>query len=222
MFQQLRTATLMLLTLTILTGGVYPLVVTAVAQLMFPDQANGSIVLNKEQKIGSSLIGQSFTSPMYFWSRLSATSITPYNAAASNGSNYGPMNPALTETAIARITALKSAAAFEAKVPVDLVTSSASGLDPHISPAAAELQVERVAAATDFCSTPAIEVDFLQSFSHIGVINVALGDTSPLVFRSVVTLDVQLEDSLAQLTNPVAHAAILPVVADVELHPHPR
>lgn len=147
MFQQLRTATLMLLTLTILTGGVYPLVVTAVAQLMFPDQANGSIVLNKEQKIGSSLIGQSFTSPMYFWSRLSATSITPYNAAASNGSNYGPMNPALTETAIARITALKSAAAFEAKVPVDLVTSSASGLDPHISPAAAELQVERVAAA---------------------------------------------------------------------------
>jgi K+-transporting ATPase ATPase C chain len=147
MFQQLRTATLMLLALTILTGGVYPLVVTAVAQLMFPDQANGSIVLNKEQKIGSSLIGQSFTSPMYFWSRLSATSITPYNAAASNGSNYGPMNPALTETAIARITALKSAAAFEAKVPVDLVTSSASGLDPHISPAAAELQVERVAAA---------------------------------------------------------------------------
>jgi K+-transporting ATPase ATPase C chain len=147
MFQQLRTATLMLLTLTILTGGVYPLVVTAVAQLMFPDQANGSIVLNKEQKIGSSLIGQSFTSPKYFWSRLSATSVTPYNAAASSGSNYGPMNPALTETAIARITALKSAAAFEAKVPVDLVTSSASGLDPHISPAAAELQVERVAAA---------------------------------------------------------------------------
>jgi K+-transporting ATPase ATPase C chain len=145
MFQQLRTATLMLLTLTILTGGVYPLVVTAIAQLMFPNQANGSIVLSQEQQIGSSLIGQSFTSPKYFWSRSSATSVTPYNAAASSGSNYGPMNPALTESATARITALKSAGALTTAVPVDLVTSSASGLDPHISPAAAELQVERVA-----------------------------------------------------------------------------
>ena len=147
MFRQLRTATLMLLTLTLLTGGIYPLVVTAIAQLMFPNQANGSIVLNKEQKIGSSLIGQSFTSPKYFWSRLSATSVTPYNAAASSGSNYGPMNPALTESVTARITALKSAGGLTSAVPVDLVTSSASGLDPHISPAAAELQVERVANA---------------------------------------------------------------------------
>jgi len=147
MYQQLRTATLMLVTLTLLTGGVYPLVVTAIAQLMFPNQANGSIVLNKEQKIGSSLIGQSFTSPEYFWSRLSATSVTPYNAAASSGSNYGPMNPALTESVTARITALKSAGGLTSAVPVDLVTSSASGLDPHISPAAAELQVERVANA---------------------------------------------------------------------------
>ena len=147
MYQQLRTATLMLVTLTLLTGGVYPLVVTAIAQLMFPNQANGSIVLNKEQKIGSSLIGQSFTSPKYFWSRLSATSVTPYNAAASSGSNYGPMNPALTESVTARITALKSAGGLTSAVPVDLVTSSASGLDPHISPAAAELQVERVANA---------------------------------------------------------------------------
>jgi K+-transporting ATPase ATPase C chain len=147
MFEQLRTATLMLLTLTILTGGVYPLVVTAIAQLMFPNQANGSIVLNKEQQIGSSLIGQSFTSPKYFWSRLSATSVTPYNSAASSGSNYGPMNPALTESATARIKALRSAGSAAALVPVDLVTSSASGLDPHISPAAVELQVERVATA---------------------------------------------------------------------------
>lgn len=147
MFQQLRTATLMLLTLTILTGGVYPLVVTAIAQLMFPGQANGSIVLNKEQQFGSSLIGQSFTSPKYFWSRLSATSVAPYNAAASSGSNYGPMNPALTESATARIAALKSGGARTNAVPVDLVTSSASGLDPHISPAAAELQIERVAKA---------------------------------------------------------------------------
>jgi K+-transporting ATPase ATPase C chain len=137
----------MLLTLTILTGGVYPLVVTAIAHLTFPNQANGSIVLNKEQQIGSSLIGQSFTSPKYFWSRLSATSVTPYNAAASSGSNYGPMNPALTESATARIKALKSAGGLSSAVPVDLVTSSASGLDPHISPAAAELQVERVANA---------------------------------------------------------------------------
>ena len=147
MFRQLRTATLMLLTLTILTGGVYPLAVTAIAQLMFPHQANGSIVLSQEQQIGSSLIGQSFTSSKYFWSRLSATSVTPYNAAASSGSNYGPMNPALTESATARITALKSAGALTTAVPVDLVTSSASGLDPHISPAAAELKVERVAKA---------------------------------------------------------------------------
>lgn len=147
MFHQLRTATLTLLTLTLLTGGVYPLVVTAIAQLMFPNQANGSIVLNKEQKIGSSLIGQSFTSSKYFWSRMSATSVTPYNAAASSGSNYGPMNPALTESVTARITALKSAGGLTSAVPVDLVTSSASGLDPHISPAAAELQVERVANA---------------------------------------------------------------------------
>lgn len=147
MFQQLRTATLMLLTLTLLTGGIYPLVVTAIAQLMFPNQANGSIVLNKKQQIGSSLIGQTFTSPKYFWSRLSATSVTPYNAAASSGSNYGPMHPALIETATARITALKSAGSYNAVVPADLVTSSASGLDPHISPAAAEWQVERVAKA---------------------------------------------------------------------------
>lgn len=147
MFHQLRTATLMLLTLTILTGGVYPLVVTAIAQLMFPDQANGSIVLNKELEIGSSLIGQSFHSPMYFWSRLSATSVTPYNAAASSGSNYGPMHPALTESARGRLAAIKSAGPLTGSVPVDLVTSSASGLDPHISPAAAELQVERIATA---------------------------------------------------------------------------
>ncbi len=147
MFHQLRTATLTLLTLTLLTGGVYPLVVTAIAQLMFPNQANGSIVLNKEQQISSSLIGQSFTSSKYFWSRMSATSVTPYNAAASSGSNYGPMNPALTESVTARITALKSAGGLTSAVPVDLVTSSASGLDPHISPAAAELQVERVANA---------------------------------------------------------------------------
>ena len=137
----------MLLTLTLLTGGIYPLVVTAIAQLMFPNQANGSIVLNKKQQIGSSLIGQTFTSPKYFWSRLSATSVTPYNAAASSGSNYGPMHPALIETATARITALKSAGSSNAVVPADLVTSSASGLDPHISPAAAEWQAERVAKA---------------------------------------------------------------------------
>lgn len=147
MLQQLRTATLTLLTITLLTGGVYPFVVTAVAQLMFPNQANGSIVLNNEQQIGSSLIGQSFTSPKYFWSRLSATSVTPYNAAASSGSNYGPMHPALTESARARLAAINAADPKTESVPVDLVTSSASGLDPHISPAAAQLQIERVAKA---------------------------------------------------------------------------
>ena len=114
---------------------------------MFPNQANGSIVLNKDQQIGSSLIGQSFTSPKYFWSRLSATSFTPYNAAASSGSNYGPMHPALIESAMARVVAIRTAGPKTESVPVDLVTSSASGLDPHISPAAAELQIERVAKA---------------------------------------------------------------------------
>ena len=146
MFAHFRTATLVLMTLSLLTGVVYPAIVTGVAQVVFPHQANGSMLRRGNTQAGSALIGQSFTRPEYFWSRLSATGGRPYNAAASSGSNYGPMHPALLESAQTRIAALDKAGSSVSAVPVDLVTSSASGLDPHISPAAAEFQVSRVAA----------------------------------------------------------------------------
>lgn len=147
MFTQLRTATLLLLVLTVLTGGVYPLIVTAFAQLVFPQRANGSLIAAGNRVIGSELIGQSFTGTKYFWGRLSATGPVPYNAAASSGSNYGPLHPALHQAIRARIAALTTADSTETEIPVDLVTASGSGLDPHISLAAAEFQVARVAAA---------------------------------------------------------------------------
>lgn len=147
MIQQLRTATLVLFALTILTGGVYPLVVTTIAQVMFPRQANGSLLQQGEQFAGSELIGQPFSRPEYFWGRLSATGPHPYNAAASSGSNFGPLHPGLQEAAEARVSALHAAASAREAVPVDLVTASGSGLDPHISPAAAEFQLSRIAAS---------------------------------------------------------------------------
>ncbi len=145
----LKPAFMMLLLLTLLTGVIYPAVVTVIAQLLFADQANGSLVKNdQDQAIGSALIGQSFSDPKYFWGRPSATSPYPYNAAASSGSNLGPTNPALSEAVAARIKALKAIdPTNKAAVPVDLVTASGSGLDPHISLAAAEYQVDRVAKA---------------------------------------------------------------------------
>lgn len=146
MLQQLRVATVLLLALTLLTGVVYPLAVTGIAQVVFPHQAGGSLIQAGDQAVGSELIGQPFTRPEYFWGRLSATSPVPYNAAASSGSNYGPLNPALRDAAEARITALKAGGATDSPIPVDLVTSSGSGLDPHISPAAAEFQVPRITA----------------------------------------------------------------------------
>jgi K+-transporting ATPase ATPase C chain len=130
------------------------LIVTGVAQLAFPSQANGSLLINNGKTVGSSLVGQSFSSPKYFWARPSATSPMPYNAANSSGSNLGPLNPALTENVKARITQLKAAdAASKSLVPVDLVTASSSGLDPDISPAAAEYQVSRVAKARNLDET---------------------------------------------------------------------
>jgi K+-transporting ATPase ATPase C chain len=136
----------MLLSLTVLTGLAYPLAVTGLAQIIFPSRANGSIVLRDGQAVGSSLIGQEFTDPRYFWGRPSATSPVPYNAAASSGSNLGPLNPALTDAVAARVAALRTAdPGNTAPVPVDLVTTSGSGLDPHISIAAAEYQVARIA-----------------------------------------------------------------------------
>jgi len=147
MWTQLRTATLLLLVMTILTGGLYPLLVTVIAQVAFPAQAQGSLIHRDEVLVGSELIGQPFSQPRYFWGRLSATSPVPYNAAASSGSNFGPLNPALQQAAEARIASLKSGGSQGTNIPADLVTSSGSGLDPHISPAAAEYQVPRVAQA---------------------------------------------------------------------------
>jgi K+-transporting ATPase ATPase C chain len=144
----LRPALLLLVVLTLLTGLVYPLVVTGLAQALFPAQAHGSLVLQNGKAVGSALIGQNFTAPENFWGRPSATSPMPSNAAASSGSNQGPLNPALVDAVKARIDALRAVdPGNQATVPVDLVTASASGLDPHISPAAAQYQASRVAKA---------------------------------------------------------------------------
>jgi K+-transporting ATPase ATPase C chain len=143
-----RPALALLAVFTIVTGVAYPLAVTAVVQLAFPSQANGSLIMKDGKAVGSKLIGQPFSDPKHFWSRASATSPYPYNASASSGSNQGPTNPALVEAVSGRIKALKDAdPENKLPVPVDLVTASGSGLDPQISPAAAEYQVERVARA---------------------------------------------------------------------------
>ena len=142
----LRPALVLFFILTLLTGVAYPLLVTGTAQLLFPDQAGGSLILRDGKPVGSSLIGQNFTDPGHFWGRPSATGPMPYNASASSGSNQGPLNPALVDAVKGRIDALRAADPGNAgPVPVDLVTASASGLDPHISPAAARYQAARVA-----------------------------------------------------------------------------
>jgi len=149
MLTHFKPAALMLLALTVVTGAIYPAIVSGLAQLLFSDQANGSLITDASGKaIGSRLIGQPFTNPKYFWGRPSATAPFPYNAGASSGSNQGPTNPALIDAVTARVKALHDAdPGNTAPVPVDLVTASGSGLDPHISPAAAEYQVGRVARA---------------------------------------------------------------------------
>ena len=155
----LRPALTLFIVLSLVTGLIYPLVVTGVAQTVFPHQANGSLITQGGKAVGSELIGQSFTEPSHFWGRPSATTPMPYNAAASGGSNLGPTNPALTEVVKARIEALRAADPGNTRpVPVDLVTASASGLDPHISPAAATYQTERVARAR---SLPVAQVQAL-------------------------------------------------------------
>jgi K+-transporting ATPase ATPase C chain len=146
MMKIIRPALVSLIVFTILTGIIYPLAVTGLAQLIFPDQANGSIMVKNGKPVGSALIGQPFDDPKYFWGRLSATGPFPYNSAASSGSNLAQTNPALLDNAKARMAALKAAdPQAPAAVPVDLATASGSGLDPHISPAAAEYQMQRVA-----------------------------------------------------------------------------
>ena len=142
----IRPAFTLFILLSILTGLIYPLLVTGIGQALFPKQAAGSLIERDGKPVGSHLIGQNFTDPKYFWGRPSATAPQPYNAAASGGSNLGPLNPALKEAVESRIKALRDAdPGNTAPAPVDLVTTSASGLDPHISPAAAEYQVGRVA-----------------------------------------------------------------------------
>jgi len=148
MIRELKPALIMLLLFTAITGIGYPLLVTGLAQAIFSHRANGSLIERDGKPVGSELIGMSFANPKYFWSRPSATSPYPYNAAASSGSNQGPTNPALSDAVAARIKALREAdPGNTAPVPVDLVTASGSGLDPQISPAAAQYQVNRVARA---------------------------------------------------------------------------
>jgi potassium-transporting ATPase KdpC subunit len=149
MISHLRPAVTLLGLFTLLTGLVYPALVTSIAQAAFPAQANGSLVRQAGTIVGSELIGQAFDEPRDFWSRPSATAPMPYNAGASAGSNLGPLNPALQEQVARRISALRAAdPGNAAPVPVDLVTASGSGLDPHVSPAAAYFQVHRVSQAT--------------------------------------------------------------------------
>lgn len=154
MTSQVRPAFFMLLIFTLITGVFYPLAVTGIAQVIFPHQANGSLIMADDKAVGSELIGQQFDDPSYFWGRISATGAFAYNAfnadalAGSSGSNYGPLNPALIDMVQARIDALKAADPENTlPIPVDLVTASGSGLDPHISVAAALYQVHRVASA---------------------------------------------------------------------------
>ncbi len=144
----LRPALVLFVLLSALTGLLYPLAVTGAAQAVFPDQAAGSLIERDGKVVGSRLIGQSFSDPGHFWGRPSATAPMAYNAAASGGSNQGPLNPALADAVKGRVAALRAAdPGNTAPVPVDLVTASASGLDPDISPAAANYQAARVARA---------------------------------------------------------------------------
>jgi K+-transporting ATPase ATPase C chain len=144
----IRNSFMSILVFTILTGIIYPLAVTGIAQVIFPRQASGSIIMKNGKAVGSVLIGQQFEDPKYFWGRLSATTPYPYNGGSSTGSNLGPNNPDLSKAVQARIDALRAAdPGNQAKIPVDLVTASGSGLDPHISLAAVEYQLHRVAKA---------------------------------------------------------------------------
>jgi K+-transporting ATPase ATPase C chain len=146
MLKQLRPAVISFLLLTLLTGIAYPLLVTGISQVTMSGKANGSLIVKDGKPVGSELIGQSFADPKYFWGRPSATGPMPNNASASSGSNLGPTNSALMDAVKARVQALRDADPGNTQpVPVDLVTASGSGLDPHISPAAAEYQLARVA-----------------------------------------------------------------------------
>jgi K+-transporting ATPase ATPase C chain len=166
MKDHLRPALVLLALLSGLTGLLYPLVVTVIAQTLFPGEASGSLITRDGKAVGSRLIGQPFSDPKYFWGRLSATAPFPYNAAASSGSNLGPLNPALRAASVARLDALRAAdPSNPAPVPVDLVTASGSGLDPHISIAAALYQAPRV-ARTRAMNVKAVEALIGEATTH--------------------------------------------------------
>lgn len=183
-----RTAIISVVIFTVITGLLYPLVVTGIAQLVFPEKANGSLLKKEGRVVGSELIGQPFSDPKYFWSRPSATSPFAYNAGASSASNYGPLNPALLDGAKKRIQDLKAADTSNTRlIPVDLVTASGSGLDPHISVAAALYQIGRVARSRNLAeaqvrllvdqNTEGRQLGFLgEPRVHVLKLNLALDD----------------------------------------------
>jgi K+-transporting ATPase KdpC subunit len=165
--EQIKPAILTFLVLTIITGIIYPLFVTGIAQVFFPRQANGSLIYQNGKCMGSTLIGQNFDNPKYFWGRLSATSPVAYNGASSSGSNLGPLNPALSTAITERINSLKTVDQNNTgHVPADLVTSSASGLDPHISLAAAYYQIPRVACMRNLSQDAVKQIVFQHTKSR--------------------------------------------------------
>ena len=183
----IRPALVLFTALTVLTGVAYPLVVTGIGRLVFPAQAGGSLLLRDGKPVGSALIGQNFSDPRYIWGRPSATPPMPYNAAASGGSNLGPMNPALAEAVKARIQALRAAdPGNTAPVPVDLVTASGSGLDPHLSVAGAQFQAARVARARNL---PLAQVQQLIERHAEGRLFGWLGEPRVNVLRLNLALD---------------------------------
>ena len=184
----IRPTIVLLALLTLITGAAYPLLVTAIGQTVMADQANGSLITRNGRTIGSSLIGQSFASQKYFWSRPSATSPMPNNASASSGSNLGPTNPALKDAVAGRVDVLQKAnAANKQTVPIDLVTASASGLDPDISEAAARYQTSRVAAARNLTDA---QVSAVIDANRQGALFGFLGEPRINVLRLNLALDV--------------------------------
>ncbi len=180
--KQLKPAFLSLLVFTVLTGVVYPLIVTGLAQVLFPSQANGSLIVKDGTVVGSTLIGQPFDDPKYFWSRPSATSPQSYNGTSSSGSNLGPLSDDLASAVKDRIKALRDAdPGNTAPVPIDLVTASGSGLDPHISPAAARFQAARVARVRGIAEATVLAlVAEHTSGRQLGVLGEAVVDVLPL------------------------------------------